>query len=206
MKVGWDATHGEFLIDDHYYFSKLRSIAEAEGIQIHTVGSFSKLEKYDIIVFNYPEIRFKIREASRIKGWLRKGKTVVFASYYNNLDNVTFIINRVLKWLDSELRINSDVILDEKFNRNDPMYPLALWRNERVLMPCSSSVSGGEAIIVGSDSSRSSRGFEAIFASRECMNGGEVVAIGTCVFWDNYSIDEFSNRDLAMAILSGKLW
>ena len=205
MKVGWDATHGEFLIDDHYYFSKLRSIAEAEGIQIQTVGSFSRLEKYDIIVFNYPEIRFKIREASRIKGWLRKGKTVVFASYYNNLDNVTFIINSVLKWLDSELRINSDVIVDEKFNRNDPMYPLALWRKERVLMPCSSSVSGGDPVIVGSDSSRSTRGFEAVFASREHVNGGEVVVIGTCVFWDNYSIDEFYNRDLALAVLSGRI-
>jgi hypothetical protein len=206
MKVGWDATHGEFLIDDHYYFSKLRSIAESEGIQIETVGSFSRLEKYDIIVFNYPEIRFKIREISRIRGWLRKGKTVVFASYYNNLDNVTFIINSVLKRLDSELRINSDVIVDEKFNWNDPMLPLAQWRGEQVLMPCSSSVSGGEAVIVGNDTSRSTRGFKAIFASCEHVNGGEIVAMGTCVFWDNYSIDEFSNRDLAMAVLSGKIW
>jgi len=203
MKVGWDATHGEFLIDDHYYFSRLKSIAEAEGIRIEAVGSFSRLEKYDIIVFNYPEIRFKIREASRIKGWLRKGKTVVFTAYYNNLDNVTSIINSVLKRLDSELRINSDVIVDEKFNRNDPMYPLALWKGEKVLMPCSSSVSGGDAVIVGNDSSRSTRGFDAVFASREHVNGGEVVAVGTCVFWDNYSIDELSNRDLALAILSG---
>jgi|Deesub1362A_J573_1020465.scaffolds.fasta_scaffold00063_69 hypothetical protein len=205
MKVGWDATHGEFLINDHYYFSKLKSIAESEGIQIETVGSFSRLEKYDIIVFNYPEIRFKIREASRIRGWLRKGKTVVFASYYNNLDNVTFIINNVLKRLDSELRINNDVIIDEEFNKSDSMYPLALWRNEKVLMPCCSSVSGGEAVIVGSDSSKSTKGFDAIFASHEDVNGGEVVVIGTCVFWDNYSIDEFNNRDLALALLSGKV-
>lgn len=70
-------------------------------------------------------------------------------------------------------------------------------------MPCSSSVSGGEAFITGESSSRSSRGFETVFAARDHVNGGDVVVIGTCVFWDNYSIDEFDNRSLALTLLSG---
>ena len=32
--------------------------------------------------------------------------------------------------------------------------------------------------------------------------GGELIVIGTCVFWDNYSIDLKDNRVLALDLLT----
>jgi len=201
MRVGWDASHGEFIVDDYYYFSKLRKLVDAE---VDCVYSFYKLENYDVIVFNYPEVRFKLREVSRIKSWLRKGKTVVFASYYNNLDNVTEIINSVLKRLGLEVRISSDVIVDREKNDGDEMYPLAKYKDCTVVMPCSSSVVNGTSFVEGFDTARCNNGSKS-FAAYEDFENGRVVVLGTCVFWDNYSIEKFDNRVLANDILNNKL-
>ena len=201
MRVGWDATHGEFIVDDYYYFSKLRTLVDSE---VDCVYSFYKLENYDVIVFNYPEVKFKLREISRIKSWLKKGKTVVFASYYYNLDNVTGIINSVLKKLGLEMRISSDVIVDEKNNDGDKMHPLAKYGDHVVVMPCSSSVVGGRAFVEGFTSAECNNGSKC-FAAYEEFGRGKVIVLGTCVFWDNYSIEKYDNRILANDILNGKI-
>ena len=193
MRVGWSATHSEFLIDDYYYFSKLKMLCLENGIKAECVKSFYKLGEYDIIVFNYPEARFKIREVGRIKSWLRKGKKVVFTSYYNNFDSVSDVINAVLKRLDSQIRLSRDVITDEENNIGDKYYPIAKWNGKNVVMPCSSRVIGGYPII------ESDKG---VFSSEEDIGSGKIVIFGTCVFWDNYSIDFESNRELALRILS----
>lgn len=195
MRVGWSSSHGEFLIDDYYYFSKLREMVEEEGIAVECVDSFYRLENYDVIVFNYPEVRFKLRELSRMRGWLRRGKTVVFASYYNNLDRVSEIINHALGRLDSDIRLEMDLVVDEENNSGDLRFPVAEWNGRNVVMPCSSSVSGGAPVV------KSER---AVFASYQELWGGRVLVLGTCVFWDNYSIDLLSNRELALAILAGE--
>ena len=193
MKVGWSASHSEFLIDDYYYFSKLKKLCLENGIKVDCVSSFYKLQEYDIIVFNYPEVRFKIREINRIKSWLKKGKKVVFTSYYNNFDNVSEVINVVLKRLNSQIKLAKDVITDEKNNIGDIYYPIAKWNNKNVVMPCSSRVLGGNPII------KSDKG---VFSSEEEISGGKIVVFGTCVFWDNYSIDLESNGELAVRTLS----
>lgn len=196
MRIGWSATHGEFLIEDHYYFSRLREYAELEGIRIIQESSFYRLERYDTIVFNYPERAFRIREAGRIRGWLRKGKTVVFTSYYSNIDRVSEIINRVLDRIGSSIRVRYDAVRDERHNMGDPMFPVGTWKGREVVMPCTSSVTGGTSFV-------DSEGLS--LAAFEELNAGKIVVIGTCVFWDNFSIDCLSNRDFSISLLSGNL-
>jgi len=190
LKVGWDASHGEFTIEDYYYFSKLKKYAEDEGIRIDEVKSFSRLGNYDVIVFNYPEIRFKRWEISRIKSWVKRGKKVILAAYYTNLDSVAENINKVLEKI-SGMRINYDIIVDEEMNHGDKMFPLAYYEDLELVMPCSASVSGGEAVVVG----------KGVFGARE--NG--VIALGTCVFWDNYAIEFADNKEFAIRLLSGEI-
>ncbi len=193
MNVGWSASHSEFLIEDYYYFSKLKSLCFENGIDVRCVTSFYKLQEFDIIVFNYPEVKFKAKEISRLRSWLKKGKKIIFASYYNNFDNVYEIINAALKKLNCEIRLLKDVIIDEVNNVGDKYYPIAKWNGKKVVMPCSSRVLGGEAII------KSEKG---VFSSEEEIWRGKIVVFGTCVFWDNYSINFASNRELAISTLS----
>ncbi len=188
MRVAWDASHGEFSINDYYYFSKLSKIAAEEGIEVEEVHSFWKLGEYDVIVFNYPEIIFRRREISRIMGWLKKGKKVVLAAYYGNFDGVAENVNRVAA--EFGIRVNYDVIRDPERNAGDEMFPIAECCGFEVVMPCSASVSGGEAFVRGRD----------VFAA---VSDGLLV-LGTCVFWDNYAIELANNKNLALKILSGE--
>ncbi len=194
MKVGWSASHGEFLIEDYYYFSRLKEYAQDEGIEIVQESSFYRLERYDVVVFNYPEVPFRLRELGRVRGWLRKGKRIIFASYYSNLDRVSEIINRALSRINSIVRLGMDMVTDEVNNVNDPSFPVAEWKGKKVVMPCSSSVNGGIPTI------RSDR---AVFGTSEEIGRGRILVLGTCVFWDNYSIDLLSNRELALSVLAG---
>jgi hypothetical protein len=125
MSVGWDASHGEFLIDDYYYFSKLKRYVEKEGVEIYEVRDFNRLSEHDVIVFNYPEVRFKSWEIKKIDRWLRSGKRVIFTSYYQNLDSTCENINRVLAKLEISVRVNNDVVIDPEENIGDMMFPIA---------------------------------------------------------------------------------
>ncbi|MET1123880.1 MAG: hypothetical protein ABWW66_01285 [Archaeoglobaceae archaeon] len=187
MRVAWDASLGEFSINDYYYFSKLKAYAEREGIEIEEVSSFYKLGEYDVIVFNYPEKLFKQRLVARVNSWLKKGKKVIMAAYYNNFDGVAENVNRVA--VKHGVRVNYDVITDPEKNAGDEMFPVVEWNGTEVLMPCSASVSGGEAYVAG----------RKVFAAKS----GGLLVLGTCVFWDNYSIDFKGNREFALTLLSG---
>ncbi len=186
MKVAWDASHGEFLINDYYYFSKLKRYAESEGIEVRQLDEFEKLWDYDVIVFNYPEIEFSKNEINKIVS-MSRDKKIVLLAYYSNVDGVAENINRVAR--NFGLEVVNSVIVDEEENTGDPMYPIARWRGKEVVMPCSAPVRGGVDIVKGKD----------VFAAKS----GNVAVFGTCVFWDNYSIDLKSNRELALSILKG---
>ncbi|MCS7119034.1 MAG: hypothetical protein RMH75_01740 [Archaeoglobaceae archaeon] len=188
MKVVWSVSHGEFSIGDYYYFSKLRKIAENEGLEMKEERVFKKLEFHDLIVFNYPEIKFSAKDIAKIREWIKIGKKVIFTGYYSNIDRVAENINRVTRHFG--LRINYDLIRDEKRNIGDDMFPIAKCGNLEVLMPCSASVNGGKSFVVGKDT----------FGAVE----NNVLVLGTCVFWDNYSIDFVNNREFAIRILRGE--
>ncbi|TDA27609.1 MAG: hypothetical protein DSO01_02680 [Archaeoglobi archaeon] len=188
MRVVWSASRGEFSIGDYYYFSKLTRIAENEGLELAEEKVFSKLGDYDLIIFNYPEIKFSASDLLKIKKWVKMGKKIVLATYYLNTDRVAENVNRVLRFFG--LRVNYDLIKDEERNAGDPMFPMAKCGDLEVVMPCSASVSGGESFIVG----------RGVFGSK----AGGVLALGTCVFWDNYSIGLANNKELAIKILRGE--
>ncbi len=187
IRVAWDSSHGEFLINDYYYFSKLKRYAEKEGIVIDQVDDFDRLWDYDVVVFNYPEIEFSREEVERIVEMGKSGKKIVLLAYYSNVDGVSENVNRVAE--NFGLRLENSVIVDEENNTGDPMFPIAIWRGKEVVMPCSAPARGGEAIVKGKD----------VFA----VKSENVAVFGTCVFWDNYSIDLKANRELALSILRG---
>lgn len=200
MSVGWDASHGEFLIEDYYYFSKLKKLAEVEGIRIYQENDFKYLGNHDVIVFNYPEKRFKSSEIKKIDKWLRSGKKIIFATYYNNMDSTAENVNGVLEKLEIPIRINNDVVLDMENNAGDMMFPICKYKNYNVVMPCTSSLTvNGNRLI-------KSKGFNLYGLKNPVVGAsfkdvGEIIVLGTCVFWDNYSIDLLDNKILALDLL-----
>jgi len=201
--VGWDASHGEFTIEDYYYFSKLRKFAEGEGIEIYEIKNFNKLGDYDVIVFNYPEKDFRSQEISKIRRWLRAGKRVIFAAYYSNMDGVAERINKVLARMEVPVRINNDVIIDPENNYGDMMFPKGRYGEKVVVMPCSASVSAKDgAIITSFESARCHpTGIERPFFGVRVEMGGELIVLGTCVFWDNFAIEIEENKTFSLDLL-----
>jgi len=201
--VGWDASHGEFTIEDYYYFSKLRKFAEREDIEIYEIKNFSKLGEYDIIDFNYPEKDFKSQEVSKIKRWLKTGKRIIFAAYYSNIDGVAERINKVLAKMEVPVRINNDVIMDPENNYNDMLFPRGKYKEYTVVMPCSASVTAKDNIMISSFESARSHptGSENPALGVKLNMGGELVILGTCVFWDNFAIEIENNKILALDLL-----
>ncbi|RUM33313.1 MAG: hypothetical protein DSY33_04860 [Archaeoglobus sp.] len=187
-RVAWDASHGEFLISDYYYFSKLKLYAERAGIKLKEVHEFNELWNYDVVIFNYPEVSFREKEVERI---LEESKSipVVFLAYYSNIDGVAENINRVVS--KAGIVVENGVIIDERRNAGNPMFPIAEWRGCEVVMPCCAPVRGGIPLIVGKD----------VFAAKR----ENLVVFGTCVFWDNISIDLKDNRKLAISIFKGDI-
>ena len=58
VKIGWDISHLEFTIEDHYYFSILKSSLKESGAVVKEVDSFKDITRYDVTVLNYPEKTF----------------------------------------------------------------------------------------------------------------------------------------------------
>ncbi len=203
MSVGWDNSHGEFTIEDYYYFSKLRRYAEKEDIEIYEIKNFSKLGEYDVIVFNYPEKDFKSQEVARIRRWLKAGKRVIFVAYYENMDGVAERINKVLAKMEIPIRINNDVIMDPENNYGDILYPKAKYDEHTVVMPCSASVTAKDNVIVQTFETAKCHptGIENPAIGVKVNMGGELIVLGTCVFWDNFAIEWEDNKVLALNLL-----
>lgn len=88
------------------------------------------------------------------------------------------------------MKINYDVIKDAEHNAGDEMFPIANCEGLEVVMPCSASVSGGKGFVVG----------KGVFGAVS----NNVLVLGTCVFWDNYSISLAQNKEFALKILRGE--
>jgi hypothetical protein len=145
--VVWSYSKGEFVVFDHYYFSKLYSFLLKE-YKLYIPTSFGDIfnNDIDILVFNYPEIEFNDFEVQRILELFYKGKTILFLSYYNNEDNSSKICNKVLNQVG--LNINYDEVTDEVNNVENDKYLLITSKVgdllkgsvNKILFPCSSSI------------------------------------------------------------------
>ncbi|MGB9638018.1 MAG: hypothetical protein ACP5RD_03735 [bacterium] len=200
--IVWSYTKGEFVVFDHYYFSKLYSFLSKEyNLYIPTFFDDIFNHEIDIIVFNYPEIEFQDNEVQKILELFYNGKTILFLSYYNNEDNSSKICNKVLNRVG--LNINYDEVIDKINNIENDEYLLVtskvndlLKKNvNKVILPCSSSIGiiGNNRDFKYIDLVLSENGVPLVKGVFNNNNNGKILAFGTCVFWDNFSLIKFDN-------------
>ncbi len=216
-KIGWSASHREFIVSDHYYFSHLENLLQKNGYQLEEVEDFSRLGDYDVIVFNYPEDPFSDMEMNLMKEWLKDGKKIIYTSYYKDEDNVSDVLNDFLK--DFGFYFRRDIVKDAVNNYNgDELFVVTsnvdekLSRDiEKVLLPCSASikiVDGDVVPLVRAEETATSSsgvaGSELVLVASKKAGNGEIIAVGTAVFWDNYSIDKFSNKNFILRMIGGE--
>ncbi len=221
-KVGWSITHQEFTITDYYYFSILQREAEKEGIEIDEVDDWGKLENYDTIVFNYPEIPFTEDEAKWIEKLVwEKGKKVILLGYYKNEDKIADTCNTLARRFGMEL--NPDEVTDEVNNHNGDKYfvvtskirrynkdPKGEVNVKKILLPCTASIKplmpDIKIVARAEDTARSNQDNYTLLIAEQLAppSGGYFCLAGTCVFWDNYSISLYDNLNFALNMLKHK--
>jgi len=210
-KVAWDYTHQEFTITDYYYFSILQKVCKENGIEVDEVTDWSKLKEYDVIVFNYPEQPFTKKEVEEVKKLVEEGKRVLILGYYKNEDNIADTINTLATAFG--LKMNPDEVTDEKNNHKGDGYFVVTSkvykyndRVEKLMLACTPSVTlegeNTEVVIEGEETAKSNKGYKCVLgAVYKHPSGGEFIVIGTCVFWDNYSIELYNNKEFAINLL-----
>ena len=123
MKVAWDISHQEFTIEDDYYFSKLKKYSKKEGIQIFEIKKFSELQKFEILVFNYPEKPFLQRLVEKGFPPTRRGRWCC-AEYKENGGQNRMVVTGIRR-AESVRRSNRKYIdncLNHKF-----LHPILEW-------------------------------------------------------------------------------
>ncbi len=210
-KVAWDYTHQEFTITDYYYFSILQKVCEENDIKVDEVTDWNKLAEYDVIVFNYPEIPFNEKEVQDIVNLVKQGKRVVILGYYKNEDNIADTVNTLAKAFGLEM--NPDEVTDPENNHNNDPYFVVTSKVyqyndgvQKLMLACTPSISlkgdNTSVVIEGEPTAVSNKGFKPILGAKyQDPSGGEFIVIGTCVFWDNYSIELYNNKQFAINLL-----
>jgi hypothetical protein len=191
VTIGWDVSHLEFIISDYYYFGKLNKFLADEGFTVQEVEAYDDLRYFDTIVFNYPELSFSESEVNQIFTWLEEGKTIIFAGYYKNEDGVGENINRVIERFG--MRMNLEEPMD--FTSDDPYYVHVTTRTGlKGIFPCTDTVSGGEPILFSSVGD---------VGTQVKVGKGKIITLGSCVFWDSFSLALGDNAHITKLILSG---
>ena len=211
-KVAWSVAHQEFIISDHYYFSKLSKYAKEENILIEEVDDINKFSEYDTIIFNYPEIPFKEDEVNFIEELVKDGKTVGIFAYYKNEDRIADTCNTLSTRFG--IKFNGDIITDS-INNYEGDDLLITTENihrlpnniRKVMLACTDTLSATKVdvkpLVYGEKTAKSRLNKEPLlFAEYVDKSGGKFIAGGTCVFWDNYSIDLYNNKEFSLYLLS----
>ncbi len=203
-KIAWSTAHQEFIISDHYYFWKLEKfIKETLGKEVEEVDNLEDVLSgdYDTLIFNYPEIPFEEKDVEIVKKFLARGGKVGIFGYYKNEDRIADTINTLISHFG--MKHNGDIVTDEVNNDEGDalMIRADMVDGGEVVLACTSTVEGGKPIVVGKDTSRSNQDKELVFFAEKEIDGGKLIVGGTCVFWDNYSIDRGDNKKLIAYIL-----
>jgi hypothetical protein len=208
IKIAWDISHLEFTIEDHYYFSILKSSLKEAGAIVKEVDSFKDIMDYDVVVLNYPEKPFKKGEIELVREYLKEGRRVVAAGYYNNEDNIAGCINSLSR--NFGLCLNGDRVRDKWSNdEGDDLLlvtsKVSSYNNsvQRVFFPCTASINihsdFGKPIIIIENSSDSRK--KTVIGSEVKVDEGKFILLGTCVFWDNFAIRKYGNLKFALNLL-----
>ncbi|NPA58834.1 MAG: DUF4350 domain-containing protein [Aquificae bacterium] len=211
-KVAWSVSHQEFIISDHYYFSKLQRYTKEAGIQVEEVDQMERLADYDTVIFNYPEIPFTPDEVDFIQELVERGKTVGIFGYYKNEDRIADTCNSLSERFG--IHFNGDTVIDNVNNHEGDNLLIVSGDTynlpetvEKVMLACTDSLitrkPNVRPLVHGEDTAESKLGLEALlFAEYVDPSGGKFIAGGTCVFWDNYSIDLYNNREFSLNLLT----
>jgi len=212
VRIGWSVSHGEFTIKDYYYFSILSEKIISRGWEVEEIYNIRNIDKYDVIVFNYPERGFTKSEVNTIKKYIEDGGKVIVLGYYDNEDGVADAINTMMKNFGLELL--KDAVIDNTNKIDDEGLFITTTKvlkcNKnvgKILLPCTASIKTHTTdvykIVLGEKTSKSTTGITQpiLFAGRK-IGRGEIILGGTCVFWDNYSITEFDNMMFALNLLN----
>lgn len=208
VKIGWDISHLEFTIEDHYYFSILKSSLREVGAVVKEVNSFKDIARYDVTVLNYPEKTFTKDEIKLVREYLQEGKRVIACGYYNNEDNIAGCINSLSSRFG--LFLNGDKVRDKSSNdEGDDLLVVTsriLSYNDSVdmiLFPCSASINihadSGRPVMFTKNSSHSRR--KTVIGAEAQVGTGKFILLGTCVFWDNFAIRKYSNLRFSLNLL-----
>ena len=204
-RLAWSYAKGEFIITDHYYFSILEKLV-SQRYEWRLPTSFDEIEAFNphVIVFNYPEKPFSPEEVKRVLKWIEEGKGVGLFSYYLNEDEVTENVNRILK--EAGVEILTDEVRDPKscykgddlLVVTDNLHPLLKEKGvKEVMLACTSSLKIDDSTI---PLVKDRTGEKVLVAYKE-IGKGRVVFGGTCVFWDNFSIEKYDNEKYSLEIL-----
>jgi len=211
-KVAWSLAHQEFIISDHYYFSKLQRYTREANIIIDEVDQIERFTRYDTIIFNYPEIPFTEDEVDFIEELVKMGKTVGIFGYYKNEDKIADTCNTLSERFG--IHFNGDIVLDNINNyegdnlliTTGDTYNLPENIN-KIMLACTDTLlttrPNVRPLIHGESTAESKLNKSILlFAEYIDESGGKFIAGGTCVFWDNYSIDLYNNREFSLNLLS----
>jgi hypothetical protein len=206
IKIGWDISHLEFTVEDHYYFSILKSKIREAGAVVKEVDSFEGLVDYQVVVLNYPEKGFRRDEVSLLKKHVQYGGRVIIAGYYTNEDRIADRINSLSKHFG--LVLNKDKVKDKSSNDEGDDLLVVTSRIlsysdsvKSVLFPCSASINiltdSGRPIAVKENGSAR----KTVIGAEVSMGKGRLILLGTCVFWDNFAIRKYSNLRFSLNLL-----
>jgi len=203
-RIAWDVSHQEFIVSDHYYFWKLEKLIREElDSEVVEIENLEKVVNGDfqILIFNYPEIPFSPQDIEIVRKFLELGGRVGIFGYYKNEDRIADTINSLVKHFG--LSHHGDVVTDAVHNEeDDPLFVHGVMSDGTVVaLACTATVEGGEPLVVGYDTAKSSEGYSPVFFVSKPVGAGELILGGTCVFWDNYSIDRVGNTKLIKRIL-----
>ncbi|NPA52765.1 MAG: hypothetical protein GXO22_07705 [Aquificae bacterium] len=213
IKVAWSTAHQEFIISDHYYFSKLQRYTRENNIIVDEIDDIDRFAQYDTVVFNYPEIPFKKEEVHFLSELIRKGKKILILGYYKNEDKIADTCNSLTE--EFGIIFNGDIVADAENNyeKDDLLLTTTKIKHfkdnvNKIMLACTDSITITndlvEPIVYAEDTAISRLGKEKVlFAEyRDLGSGGALIAGGTCVFWDNYSIDLYNNKEFALDLLA----
>ncbi len=207
-KLLWDVRHREFSLSDHYYFSKLATYLKEWGINFEEREeqlAFKFLSAFDILVLCYPEEPFSPREKADIKRFMEAGGRVIVTAYYRCSDRVAGICNTLTE--EWGIKFRDDEVIDPLHCMdNDPLlittskFSPGLKGVSQIFFPCSASLEIGEEVevlILGEESALSDiAGSNIILGASRSIGKGELIALGTSVFWDNFAIEKLDNLKL----------
>jgi len=207
VRIGWDISHLEFTIEDHYYFSKLKTEIIKAGSSIREVKILDDIKDYDVVVFNYPEKPFKKKELVIINKYLKRGGKAVIAGYYNNEDYIADCVNSLTYSYGIELGYdqikdkNECLDGDELLVVTDKIEKYNSGVN-RVMFPCCASIkiennSGVPFVRAMGEYFKKNK----IIGVEAKVDNGILIVIGTCVFWDNYAISKYCNLRFSLNLL-----